>query len=89
MGYTVYVTESFQKTFEKKAQGKKAVAKVDKKEFGKIHKSESRWVAGSNLWQLRVGPFRVSYEIDDRSKRVIPKAILQKMRPFGSISLVP
>ncbi|MGI0141920.1 MAG: type II toxin-antitoxin system RelE family toxin [Candidatus Micrarchaeales archaeon] len=29
-------------------------------------------------WQLRIGPFRVWYEINDRERKVILKAILHK-----------
>jgi len=30
------------------------------------------------IWQLRIGPFRVWYEINDKEKKVILRAILHK-----------
>ncbi len=79
MAYTVEVTEPFEKEFEKKHRDKKEWLEQTKEKLeqdpelgkplgGRLH----------GIWQLRIGPFRVWYEINNNEKKVILKAILHK-----------
>ena len=79
MSYTVYLTETFQKVFVKKHKDKKQWL------IDTIQELEQNPQAGKPLrgklhgtWQLRIGPFRVWYEINETEKKVILKAVLHK-----------
>ncbi|MEM5802289.1 MAG: type II toxin-antitoxin system RelE/ParE family toxin [Candidatus Aenigmatarchaeota archaeon] len=79
MAYTVETTETFEKEFEKKHGDKvEWLKKVKKKlqqypEYGKPLRGKLH-----GIWQIRIGPFRVWYEINHIEKKVILKAILHK-----------
>ena len=79
MTYTVFLTDTFQRTFEKKHRDKRDwLLKI-------IEELEQNPQSGKPLrgrlhgtWQLRMDPFRIWYEINERDKKVILKAILHK-----------
>ncbi len=79
MSYTVESTEAFEKEFSKNHRDKKEwlqhIAERLEQEpqsgkplRGKLH----------GLWQLRMGSFRVWYEINEEEKKVTLRAILHK-----------
>ncbi len=79
MTHHVYTTETFDREFKKKHGDKNnllesIIAKLErlpqqgKPLRGRLH----------GIWQLRVGPFRVWYEINEAKKHVILRAILHK-----------
>ena len=79
MTYTVETTESFEKEFTRNHRDKKEwlIRMIDRLEKepqsgkplrGRLH----------GLWQLRFGPFRVWYEINEDEKKVTLRAILHK-----------
>ena len=79
MSYAVESLESFEKNFSENHKNKKKWLKymVERLEQepqsgkplrGKLH----------GLWQLRIGPFRVWYEINKEQKKVTLRAILHK-----------
>lgn len=79
MPYIVETTETFEKEFNRNHKDKKEwlLRMIDRLEKdpqsgkplrGKLH----------GLWQLRTGPFRVWYEINEQEKRVTLRAILHK-----------
>lgn len=79
MTYTVKVTEPFEKEFNKRHKDKRGWLK------NTIEKLEQNPESGKPLrgrlfgiWQLRVGPFRIWYEINDAENTVTLKAILHK-----------
>ena len=49
-------------------EGLEQEPQLGKRLRGKLH----------SLWQLRIGPFRVWYEINEKQKKVILRAILHK-----------
>lgn len=79
MAYTVETTETFEKEFRKRHSDKKewlqrmAERLAQDPEFGKPLRGRLH-----GIWQLRIDPFRVWYEIDDKNKKVTLKAILHK-----------
>lgn len=79
MTYTVKATESFEKEFTKNHRDKKEwlermIEKLEQEPQsgkplrGKLH----------GLWELRIGPFRVWYEINEEDRKVTLRAILHK-----------
>lgn len=79
MRYTVESTEAFEKEFTRNHKDKKEwllrmterleqEPQSGKPLRGKLH----------GLWQLRIGPFRVWYEISEEQKKVTLRAILHK-----------
>ena len=77
--YKVETTEAFEKEFSRnhkdKKEGLQHMAEIPEQEpqsgkplRGKLH----------GLWQLRIGPFRVWYEINEEQKKVTFRAILHK-----------
>lgn len=79
MSYTVESTETFEKEFSRNHKDKKEwllrtterleqEPQSGKPLRGKLH----------GLWQLRIGPFRVWYEINEKQKKVTLRAILHK-----------
>ena len=79
MSYKIELTETFAKEFSRNHKDKKEwlLRMIDRLEKdpqsgkplrGKLH----------GLWQLRTGPFRVWYEINEEEKRVTLRAILHK-----------
>ena len=79
VSYKVELTETFAKEFSKKHGDKKDWLErmIDKLEeepqFGKPLRGKLH-----GLWQLRIGPFRVWYEINEEEKKVTLRAILHK-----------
>jgi len=79
MSYTVKSTEPFEKEFEKRHRDKKEWLENIKERLEE--KPESGKPLGGRLhgiWQLRIGPFRIWYEINTIEKTVTLKAILHK-----------
>lgn len=79
MVYKVETTETFEREFEKKHRDKlEWLRKVKEKletnpEHGKPLRGRLH-----GLWQVRMGPFRVWYEINDVEKKVILKFVVHK-----------
>lgn len=79
MPYVVETTQDFDQEFKKKHRDKiEWLKKVKEKlqehpELGKPLKGRLH-----GIWQIRIGPFRVWYEINDTEKKVILRAILHK-----------
>jgi mRNA interferase RelE/StbE len=79
MAYTVESTETFEREFAKHHRDrvewlKRTVEKLEQNpQLGKPLRGRLH-----GTWQLRVDPFRVWYEINDREKKVTLKAILHK-----------
>ncbi|MBI2085619.1 MAG: type II toxin-antitoxin system RelE/ParE family toxin [Candidatus Aenigmarchaeota archaeon] len=79
MVYNIETTDTFEREFEKKHRDKVAWLKKIKDrlkenpEYGKPLRSRLH-----GIWQIRIGPFRVWYEINHVEKKVILKAILHK-----------
>ncbi|MDE1850781.1 MAG: type II toxin-antitoxin system RelE/ParE family toxin [Candidatus Micrarchaeota archaeon] len=79
MAYTVYSARNFEKIFEKRHGERRAWLnsmknileqnpKLGKPLGGRLHK----------IWQLRIGPFRVWYKIDDKAQKVELLTVLHK-----------
>ena len=79
MSYKIELAETFAKEFSRNHKDKKEwlermIERLEKDPQsgkplrGKLH----------GLWQLRTGPFRVWYEINEEEKRVTLRAILHK-----------
>lgn len=79
MTYIVETTEDFEREFKKKHKDKiewleKIKEKLkDNPEYGKPLKGGLH-----GIWQTRIGPFRLWYEINDVEKKVILKVIIHK-----------
>ena len=79
MSYAVETTEDFDKEFKKKHRDKAEwLEKIKDKlkdypEYGKPLKGRLH-----GIWQIRIGPFRLWYEINDTEKRVVLRVILHK-----------
>ena len=79
MGYRVELTESFEKEFTKNHRDKKEwlermIERLEQEpQFGKPLRGKLH-----GLWQLRIGPFRVWYEINEEERKVTLRAILHK-----------
>ena len=79
MTYIVETTEDFDNEFKKKHRDKlEWLERIKEKlrtypEIGKPLKGRLQ-----GIWQIRIGPFRVWYEINDADKKVILKTILHK-----------
>lgn len=79
MAYTVESTDTFEREFtkhhrDKKEWLKRMIERLEQDpEFGKPLRGRLH-----GIWQLRIDPFRIWYEIDDRNKKVKLKAILHK-----------
>ena len=79
MSYKVELAESFAKEFSRKHKDKKEwlermIERLEQEpQFGKPLRGNLH-----GLWQLRIGPFRVWYEINTEEKRVTLRAILHK-----------
>lgn len=79
MVYIVELTETFEKEFVKHHRDKKEwlIRLIDRLEQNpEIGKPLRGRLHG--IWQLRVGHFRIWYEINAKEKRVILRAILHK-----------
>lgn len=79
MSYKIELAETFAKEFSRNHKDKKEwlermIERLEKDPQsgkplrGKLH----------GLWQLRTGPFRIWYEINEEEKRVTLRAILHK-----------
>ncbi|MBI2971426.1 MAG: type II toxin-antitoxin system RelE/ParE family toxin [Candidatus Aenigmarchaeota archaeon] len=79
MVYSVETTETFERAFKKKHKDKIEWLKKAKErlqynpEYGKPLKGRLH-----GIWQIRIGPFRVWYEINDVEKKVKLRAIFHK-----------
>ena len=79
MSYKVELTESFAKEFSRNHKDKKEwlermIERLEQEpQFGKPLRGNLH-----GLWQLRIGPFRVWYEINTEEKKVTLRAILHK-----------
>ena len=79
MSYKVELTESFVKEFSRNHRDKKEwlermIERLEQEpQFGKPLRGKLH-----GLWQLRIGPFRVWYEINTEEKSVTLRAILHK-----------
>ncbi len=79
MTYTVETTETFEREFKKKHKDKiEWLKKIKEKlqqypEYGKPLKSRLY-----GIWQIRIGSFRLWYEINHIDKKVKLRAILHK-----------
>ena len=79
MAYTIETTEDFEREFKRKHKDKvEWLEKIKEKlheypEYGKPLKGRLY-----GIWQIRIGPFRVWYEINDVEKKVILRVILHK-----------
>lgn len=79
MVYKVYATNNFEKTFYRRHKHRKEWLISIMKELEqnpKIGKPLSGRL--NKTWQLRIGPFRVWYEIHDAQNIIILKEILHK-----------
>jgi len=79
MGYTIKVTEKFAKEFKKRHRDKVEWLKKIKERLSD-HPELGKPLRGKlhGTWQVRVGPFRLWYEIDHRNSMVILKAFMHK-----------
>jgi mRNA interferase RelE/StbE len=79
MAYTIEITETFEKEFEKKHIDKVDWLKKIKEKLQE-HPEYGKPLRGKlhGIWQIRIGPFRLWYEINHIEKKVILKAILHK-----------
>ena len=79
MSYKVELAETFAKEFSRNHRDKKEwlermIERLEQEpQFGKPLRGKLH-----GLWQLRIGPFRVWYEINIEEKRVTLRAILHK-----------
>lgn len=79
MKYSVKVSDSFAKEFSRNHKDKKewlarTIERLEKDpESGKPLRGQLH-----GLWQLRIGPFRVWYEINEEEMKVTLRAILHK-----------
>ena len=79
MSYKIELAESFAKEFSRKHKDKKEwlermIERLEQEpQLGKPLRGNLH-----GLWQLRIGPFRVWYEINTEEKRVTLRAILHK-----------
>jgi mRNA interferase RelE/StbE len=79
MSYKVELAESFAKEFSRNHKDKKEwlermIERLEQEpQFGKPLRGNLH-----GLWQLRIGPFRVWYEINTEEKKVTLRAILHK-----------
>ncbi len=84
MAYAVETTEDFDKEFKKKHKDK--VEWLEKiKERLRDCPEDGKPLKGRlyGIWQIRIGPFRLWYEINDMEKKVILKTILHKDKALG------
>lgn len=79
MVYTVETTETFEREFRKKHRDKINWLRKIKEKLQK-YPEQGKPLRGRlhGLWQIRMGPFRIWYEINDSEKKVILKFILHK-----------
>jgi mRNA interferase RelE/StbE len=79
MSYKVELAESFAKEFSRNHKDKREwlermIERLEQEpQFGKPLRGNLH-----GLWQLRIGPFRVWYEINTEEKKVTLRAILHK-----------
>ena len=79
MSYKIELAESFAKEFSRNHKDKKEwlermIERLEQEpQLGKPLRGNLH-----GLWQLRIGPFRVWYEINTEEKRVTLRAILHK-----------
>ncbi len=79
MPYSVETTETFERVFKKKHRDKAEWLKnikerlKDNPEYGKPLRGRLH-----GIWQIRIDPFRVWYEIDHMARKVTLKAIYHK-----------
>ena len=79
MSYKVELAESFAKEFSRNHKDKREwlermIERLEQEpQFGKPLRGNLH-----GLWQLRIGPFRVWYEINTDEKKVTLRAILHK-----------
>ena len=79
MSYKVELAETFAKEFSRNHRDKKEwlermIERLEQEpQFGKPLRGKLH-----GLWQLRIGPFRVWYEINEEQKIVTLRAILHK-----------
>ncbi len=79
MSYTIETTETFERAFKRKHKDKTEWLKIIKEklqeypEYGKPLKGRLH-----GIWQIRIDPFRVWYEINHIDKKVKLRAIIHK-----------
>ena len=79
MSYTVETPDAFEKEFAKRHKDKaewlqKIIERLEQNpEYGKPLEGRLH-----GIWQLKTGPFRLWYEINDKEKKVILRAFLHK-----------
>lgn len=80
MVYTVETTDTFEREFKKRHKDKKTrlesiISKLEQHpdKYGKPLRGRLH-----GIWQLRMGSFRVWYEINDLDKKVVLRAIFHK-----------
>ncbi len=79
MVYTVETTEDFDREFKKKHKDKSEwLEKVKEKLKGNPESGKPLKGRLYGIWQIRIGPFRLWYEINDFEKRVVLKTIIHK-----------
>lgn len=79
MLYVVETTEEFEKEFRKKHRGNvDRLRKIKEKLVTSPEQGKPLRGRLHGLWQLRMDPFRIWYEINDAEKKVILKFILHK-----------
>jgi len=79
MSYSVETTETFDREFKKKHRDKIEWLKKMKERLSD-HPEHGKPLRGRlhGTWQIRIGPFRVWYEINIVEKKIILKAIFHK-----------
>jgi mRNA interferase RelE/StbE len=79
MVYTIETTETFETVFKKKHKDKVEWLKRIKEKL-REHPEYGKPLRGRlhGTWQIRIGPFRLWYEINHEERKVIFKAILHK-----------
>ena len=79
MKYEVKTTETFDKIFKKKHRDKvEWLKKIKEKLSNRPESGKPLRGRLHGIWQIRMGPFRIWYEIDHVNRVVILKAILHK-----------
>jgi mRNA interferase RelE/StbE len=79
MPYNVETTETFEKEFKKKHRDKiDWLKKIKEKLQNSPEQGKPLRGKLNGTWQIRIGPFRVWYEINHIEKKIVLKAILHK-----------
>lgn len=79
MSYTIETTETFEKEFKKKHKDKMQWLEKIREKL-QSYPEHGKPLQGRlfGIWQIRIGPFRLWYEINDVEKKILLKAILHK-----------